>query len=133
MWMDDNWRPYPAAELAGFLDNINPIDGKYRVSRDKTMAEIRELPFYESVELIRVKDPDWINRSLFIYYLSDDGNLFRLNGTSPPLHEVNGKSPDPPDRTECPDLSAVFFCSSCAEKRGRSRWCRPWRIHTCRK
>ncbi len=28
-----------------------------------------------------------------IYYLTDQGNLFRLNGTSPPIHEVNSKAP----------------------------------------
>ena len=51
------------------------------------------LPFYESVALIRVKDPNWINKKITIYYLTDQGNLFRLNGTSPPIHEVNAKAP----------------------------------------
>ena len=34
-----------------------------------------------------------MNNELAIYYLRDQGNLFRLNGTSPPIHEVNAKAP----------------------------------------
>jgi hypothetical protein len=45
------------------------------------------------VALIRVRDPSWANQKLNIYYLTDQGNLFRLNGTSPPIHEVNAKAP----------------------------------------
>ena len=40
-----------------------------------------------------MKDPNWTNPKLNIYYLTDQGNLFRLNGTSPPIHEVNAKAP----------------------------------------
>ena len=50
------------------------------------------MPFYERVVLIRVKDPGWTPKSLNIYYLTVDGNLYRLNGTSPPIHEVNARA-----------------------------------------
>lgn len=93
MYHDDNWNKVEGEELAGFLDQINPIDGKYRVSGDTTEVMWRMLPFYDSVALIRVKDPNWVNKKLTIYYLTDQGNLFRLNGTSPPIHEVNAKAP----------------------------------------
>ncbi len=93
MYNDDNWNPVEGDELAGFLEQINPIDGKYRVSADSTEVSWRMLPFYETIALIRVRDPNWVNRKLNIYYLTDQGNLFRLNGTSPPIHEVNAKAP----------------------------------------
>ncbi len=93
MYHDDKWNAVTGAELAGFLEQINPIDGKYKVSADSTRVEWRQLPFYDSVALIRVKDPNWVNQKLTIYYLTDQGNLFRLNGTSPPIHEVNAKAP----------------------------------------
>lgn len=90
---DSNWNAVTGEELAGFLEQINPVDGKYRVSADSTQVHWRLLPFYETVALIRVKDPNWVNKKLYIYYLTDRGNLFRLNGTSPPIHEVNAKAP----------------------------------------
>lgn len=93
MYHDDKWNAVEGEELAGFLDQIDPVDGKYRVSPESTQVHWRMLPFYESVALIRVKDPNWVNKKLTIYYLTDQGNLFRLNGTSPPIHEVNAKAP----------------------------------------
>lgn len=93
MYHDNNWNAVTGDELAGFLEQINPIDGKYRVSAETTQVHWRLLPFYETVALIRVKDPNWVNKKLNIYYLTDQGNLFRLNGTSPPIHEVNAKAP----------------------------------------
>lgn len=93
MYHDDKWNAVGGDELAGFLDQINPIDGKYRVNPESTQVQWRQLPFYDSVALIRVKDPNWVNKKLEIFYLTDQGNLFRLNGTSPPIHEVNAKAP----------------------------------------
>lgn len=93
MYNDNNWNAVEGEELTGFLDQINPIDGKYRTSPNSTQVAWRTLPFYDSVALIRVQDPNWVNKKMTIYYLTDQGNLFRLNGTSPPIHEVNSKAP----------------------------------------
>ncbi len=93
MYHDNNWNAVQGEELAGFLEQINPIDGKYKVSADTTQVHWRSLPFYDSVALIRVRDPNWLSPNLNVYYLTDQGNLFRLNGTSPPIHEVNAKAP----------------------------------------
>lgn len=93
MYHDDNWNAVQGDELAGFIEQINPVDGKYRVSADSTQVQWRMLPFYETVALVQVKDPAWPNKDMFIYYLTDQGNLYRLNGTSPPIHEVNAKAP----------------------------------------
>ncbi len=93
MYIDNNWNDVEGEELSGFLGQINPIDGKYRTSPSSTQVSWRTMPFYESVALIRVQDPNWVNKKMCIYYLTDEGNLFRLNGTSPPIHEVNNKAP----------------------------------------
>lgn len=93
MYHDDGWNPVEGEELTGFLDQIDQIDGKYKVSTSSTQVHWRMLSFYESVALVRVKDPNWVNKKLTVYYLTDQGNLYRLNGTSPPIHEVNAKAP----------------------------------------
>ena len=93
MYLDNNWTPVEGDELAGFLDQVNPIGGKYKVSTATTKVEYRMLPFYDNVAMIRVKDPAWTPDNLYIYYLTDQGNLYWLNGTSPPIHEINAKAP----------------------------------------
>jgi hypothetical protein len=93
MYVDQNWTAVTGEELAGFLDQINPVGGKHKVSPQSTQVHWRTLPFYESVALIRVKDPAWTPKELTLYYLTDQGNLYWLNGTSPPIHEVNQKAP----------------------------------------
>lgn len=93
MYTDNNWNPVQGEELAGFLEQISPVDGKHKVSAQTTQVSWRQMPFYDSVALIRVHDPNWVNKKLNIYYLTDQGNLYRLNGTSPPIHEVNAKAP----------------------------------------
>ena len=93
MYNDDQWNPVEGEELSGFLEQIDDIDGKYKVSSGSTQVHWRMLPFYDSVALIKVKDPNWVSENLVVYYLTDQGNLFRLNGTSPPIHEVNAKAP----------------------------------------
>jgi hypothetical protein len=93
MYDDNNWNPVTGDELAGFLESVNPIDGKYKVSTQTSKVSWRALPFYERVVLIRVQDTAWTPKHLNIYFLTLDGNLYRLNGTSPPIHEVNATAP----------------------------------------
>lgn len=93
MYQDNNWNPVTGEELEGFLEQVTPIDGKYKTSAQTAKVDWRQLPFYERVVLIRVRDESWTPKNLNIYYLTLDGALFRLNGTSPPIHEVNAKAP----------------------------------------
>lgn len=87
------WNKVDGEELEGFLDQIDPIDGHHAVDTATTQVAWSQLPFYDGVALIRVVDKTWSTFGLVIYYLSNQGNLFRLNGTSPPIHEVNAKAP----------------------------------------
>ncbi len=93
MYEDNNWAAVTGEELDGFLSQIGQIDGKYVTSAQSTEVSYRMLPFYDNVALIRLKDRSWGKPKLAIYYLTMEGNLFRLNGTSPPIHEVNSKAP----------------------------------------
>lgn len=93
MYTDNNWTPVEGDELVGFLEQVGPIGGKHKVSPASTKVEYRMLPFYDQVAMIRVKDPAWTPSNLYIYYLTDQGNLYWLNGTSPPIHEINAKAP----------------------------------------
>lgn len=93
MYEDNNWAAVTGEELDGFLGQIGQIDGKYATSNQSTEVSYRMLPFYDNVALIRLKDRSWGKPKLAIYYLTMEGNLFRLNGTSPPIHEVNAKAP----------------------------------------
>ncbi len=93
MYDDDNWNAVTGEELQGFLEQVNPIDGKYRTSAETTQVSWRSLPFYDEVVLVRVRDASWNPKKLTIYYLTAQGNLYRLMGTSPPIHEVNSIAP----------------------------------------
>lgn len=108
---DQSWTSFSEEQIKEFLEQINPIDGKYRTSLVSTMVRRRSLPYYGVHELISVKDANWVNKKLEIYYLHNttNKNLYRLNGTSPPIHEVNSK--DPVNITEENVLHYLsFFC-----------------------
>ncbi len=94
MFNDDNrWNAVTGEELQGFLSQVGTIDGKHRTSADSTTVSWRGLPFYEQVVLIRLRDRNWIPENLSIYYLANQGNLTRLDGTSPPIHQTNADAP----------------------------------------
>lgn len=93
MYTDDNWNSVEGEQLAGFISQVNPVDGKYKCSEATTGIAWRPLPFYDNVVLIRMQDTNWAPSNLRLYYLAKEGELFRLNGTSPPIHEVNAAAP----------------------------------------
>lgn len=90
---DYPWTLLDRQECESLQGRINPIDGKYKVSARNMHVHESQLPWYNDVNLLRVRDDDWLDGRLYIYYLKEGKNLFRLNGTSPPIHEVNAKSP----------------------------------------
>ena len=47
-----------------------------------------ELSFYTGIKLLEIKSPNWPKYTR-LCFLSDMQNFWRLNGTSPPIHEVN--------------------------------------------
>ncbi|HEY0955313.1 MAG TPA: hypothetical protein VGE36_11180 [Roseateles sp.] len=103
------WTRFTDEQATNFLSDINPVDGRIRVTPRTTAVHFRPLPWYESEVLIRVRDPDWQTPNLALYYLSCEKSLMRLNGTAHPIHEVNAKAP-----IRLTDLNALdylrFFC-----------------------
>lgn len=93
MYVDDKWNPVTGEELDGFLAQVGQIDGSITPSAQTTKVEWRSLPFYDNVAMIRMRDENWMPKDLVVYYLTDQGTLYRLNGTSPPIHDINAKAP----------------------------------------
>jgi hypothetical protein len=93
MYTDNNWVKVTGEEKEGFIEQVDPIDGKHKASVDTTSVSWRQLSFYENIVLIRVQDDSWEKKGLIVYYLAREGQLYRLNGTSPPIHEVNEVAP----------------------------------------
>lgn len=90
---DDQWSAVLGAELDGFLDQVGTIDGRHATNANSTEVKWRPLPFYDQVVLIRLKDESWDPPHLQIFYLANQGQLTRLDGTSPPIHMVNAEAP----------------------------------------
>lgn len=103
------WTRVVGEELTKFLAQIGPIDGRIRVHEATTQCHWHLLPWYQNSALVRVRDPAWSNQTLAIYYVTHLGNLYRLNGSSPPIHELNQKVPiELSDRIALDYLK--FFC-----------------------
>ncbi len=93
MYVDKNWVTVTGEEKEGFIEQVHPIDGKRSATMETTQVAWRTLPFYDNIALIRVHDESWDPSNLYVYYLAREGQLYRLNGTSPPIHEVNEVAP----------------------------------------
>jgi hypothetical protein len=79
---------------AWLLTVLGLIDGRYQLSDVTTQVDICDLDWYEDYRLVRLTDPEWGYAKLRLYFLvGPESDLFRLNGTSPPIHEVNAKAP----------------------------------------
>ena len=103
------WTRVVGDDLIGFLGQIGPVDGIIRTVPETTICHWSLLPWYESVAIIRLTDPTWRDKKLVLYYLILNGNLYRLNGTSPPIHEVNAKAPIKLSQENVGDYLR-FFC-----------------------
>jgi ankyrin repeat protein len=102
---DEGWHP---------LDDLNSAEvlRSSGLSWDGQAAcSWRTLPFYPNpgVRLIRVKNLGEASPNQFFYWLKDGEKVFRLDGTSPPIHECNAR--------HIPELSGKrameyleFFC-----------------------
>ena len=77
MYNDDNWNAVTGEELTGFLDQVNPIDGKFKATAENTKVMWRQLPFYDNVVLIRVTDSTWMPKNLQIFFLITRGCLLK--------------------------------------------------------
>jgi len=90
---DDKWNQVNDAEKQGFLDKVGTIDDKHETKSETTEVHWRQLPFYKTVALVRLRDTNWDPSHLCVYYLTSKGELTRLDGTSPPIHMMNAEAP----------------------------------------
>jgi len=92
------WAPFPRNELAvlekqlrseKLLSTMDGLeDGLADVSVDRGF-----LSFYKQAELLRIVSPKWTQKDRSFYYIRVNDRLFRLNGSSPPIHEINRAAP----------------------------------------
>ncbi|NJL27641.1 MAG: hypothetical protein HC897_06935 [Thermoanaerobaculia bacterium] len=87
------WHSVGGSDLESFVKKISPVDGKHPLEPTATDVSWRLLPWYENAVLIHVSTGSSSANNIRFFYLSLRGDLFRLNGTSPPIHEVNAKAP----------------------------------------
>lgn len=87
------WTLVEGVNRVGLIERIDRMDEGYTIA-DEAEIQTAALSFYdpEAVQIVRIKSPAWNHSALKIYYLIYDDSLYRLNGTSPPIHEVNDKS-----------------------------------------
>lgn len=86
---DSDWRQ--TEDATELFARIDPIDGRLSLDGHVSLAE-RSLPMYDDVRIFCLTSDRW-DEGLRVCYLTHEDNLFRLNGTSPPIHEVNSKAP----------------------------------------
>jgi formylglycine-generating enzyme len=105
------WRPVSSDAATNLHLAIGQsIDGRWLVDPERTVIEQVTPPWYVDVRLLRLTDASWSRTGLAIYYLcNNELDLYRLNGTSPPIHEVNAKTPIQLDESNV--LAYLkFFC-----------------------
>ncbi len=89
-WYD--WVTVDHDMAADFVNQLHPIDGRWELAERRTHVAYAWLPWYRDVALIEVTDPSWDRPNLRIYFLALNDHLYRLNGTSPLIHEVNERA-----------------------------------------
>jgi hypothetical protein len=104
------WREAIPQFKAWLLAELNPIDGMYQLGDETAEVYTCSLDWYEDYRLVRLYDPGWENPKLRLYYLIGQGaDLHRLNGASPPIHEVNAKAPIKLNKDNVLSY-LIFFC-----------------------
>lgn len=89
IFKDDRWQQVTGKDAKAFFDKVSPIDGRHQPSETSTAVAWRALPFYKGVALIKVSDAKWQQEAGDLYFLGFNGNFYRLNGMSTPIHEIN--------------------------------------------
>ena len=64
---DDLWNAVNDTEKAGFFEKVGKIDGKHDCNADTTEVHWRQLPFYQSIALVRLRDANWDPSHLCVY------------------------------------------------------------------
>lgn len=103
------WREMKDAEKEKIIGRVSPIDGEHVLDANTSAFASVVLPWYENVSLIRITDAGWAPEGLVVYFLELGDELFRLDGASPPIHEVNARAPITLSEDNAVDY-LKFFC-----------------------
>jgi hypothetical protein len=103
------WQAVTGAQVEPFLKLINPIQGKLNAAPATATVEWCQLPFYNTIALVRVNDTAWPMNTGPFWFLAKQGRMFLLDGSSAPIHDAN--EADPISVTEQNSLEYLrFFC-----------------------
>lgn len=85
---EDQGRDAPSELRARITHDMVPIDDLGAVGEAAAITVFR-LPFYENVEMVVASDPSWTPAEALIVWLLHEDGLYRLDGSSHPIHMVN--------------------------------------------
>ncbi len=103
------WQNVNGAQAEPFLKLINPIQGKFTAGANTATVEWAQIPFYNSIALVRINDSTWPDNTGPFWFLAKQGRMFLLDGSSAPIHDAN--EADPITITEPKVLEYLkFFC-----------------------
>lgn len=88
---DSGWKPIEETDALALYEKVAPIDGHIPLGAHIN-ARMRTLPMYDEAKIICLTSDTWEN-GVRVCFLENEGNLYRLNGTSPPIHKVNEVAP----------------------------------------
>lgn len=93
LYEDALWQQVTGADVEPFIQQVSPVDNTLGLNAESAQVAWRPLPFYGTVALIRAFDTTWPTDRGSVWFLAQQGRMFRLNGLSAPIHEVNDLSP----------------------------------------
>ncbi len=109
MFEQYKWQAVSGAQMDPFLKMVNPIQGKYNASPSSATVMWAQLPFYNTIALVKVDDTAWPPKTGPFWFLAKQGRMFLLDGSSAPIHDAN--EADPITVSELNALEYLrFFC-----------------------
>jgi len=104
----------PASELSlaerqTFLERLKDIDGLPQIDPLTTRACVYEFPFYPDKDLVVLTNARWRPEGARLCFMRSDMDVWHLNGTSPPVHEMNART-ELVITEDCVLRYLAFFC-----------------------
>ncbi len=89
------WRKLQKNRLGPFIRLVHDFDPieQHLISAETSQLLRMSLPFYDGIDLVRVRDSRWTQRTLSLFFLYRKDLLVYLDGTAQPIHEANATAP----------------------------------------